>query len=397
VSAPARPLNILELRSVLGTGGGPEKTILLGASRADPARFRVTVCYLCAEGDQTFGIGARAAALGIDYVELRERHPLDLRVWRHLQRLVADRGIHIVHAHDYKTDLLALLLGRGGRVIPLATAHGWTGHSRRERRLYYPADRRILARYPRVIAVSSDIRRALIGAGADPARITVVLNGIDPAAFVRDPSRRPAARAQYGVRDGQFVIGAVGRLEPQKRFDRLIRAFQGLAPACPSLVLLIAGDGSLRSRLHRDIAETGLTDRIRLVGHVHDVAGFHHALDLFVQSSDYEGTPNAVLEAMALETPIIATDAGGTSEVARDGLEALIVRSDTDEMARAIRQAIGDPDAARRRAAAARRRVETDLSFEHRMRTVERIYEELAAGLDPAGRRLKRRPACASG
>src|SRR5499427_11031006 len=99
-------LRILELRSVRGTGGGPEKTILLGAQRA-ARRFPVTVCYIRDARDHTFGIAERASRLGIDYVEIVEHGSLDRTIWPALRTLVRVRGIDLVHAHDYKTDLLA--------------------------------------------------------------------------------------------------------------------------------------------------------------------------------------------------------------------------------------------------------------------------------------------------
>jgi len=380
------PLRILELRSVFGTGGGPEKTILLGAAQADPARYRVTVCYIRDRRDPVFHIDDRARRLGIDYVEVHERHSADPAVWGHLRRLIRHRDIDIVHAHDYKTNVLALALGRYESITPLATAHGWTGHSRRERWIYYPADRAILARYPRVIAVSSEIRDALVRAGAREASTTVVLNGIDPSRFVRHPDRREAARRLYGLAPDDIVVGAVGRLEPQKNFDLLIRTFAAVNAQRPRARLVIAGDGGLRAILDRQITDAGLTDRCRLVGHIGDVGTFHDALDLFVQSSDYEGTPNAVLEAMALETPIVATDAGGTAELARDGKEAVIVPCmDEAALTRALIEALTDTAAAARRARAARHRVEGPLSFASRMKQVEGIYDELGA-------RMQRRP-----
>src|SRR5262245_53683572 len=106
------PLRILELRSVFGTGGGPEKTILLGAAQADPARYRVTVCYIRDRRDRVFHIDERVRALGIDYVEVPERHSWDPAIWGRLRRLVRARNIDIVHAHDYKTDFWALALAR---------------------------------------------------------------------------------------------------------------------------------------------------------------------------------------------------------------------------------------------------------------------------------------------
>ena len=149
-----------------------------------------------------------------------------------------------------------------------------------------------------VLAVSGEIRRELIARGAEADRVRTLLNGIDPAAFLRRRDEEPAARARYGLSPGAFVLGAVGRLEPQKRFDLLITAFAGLSRRHPQLQLLIAGEGSVRRSLEQQIASLALGERCRLVGQQADIVAFHHALDLFVQSSDYEGTPNVVLEAM---------------------------------------------------------------------------------------------------
>ena len=125
----SRPIRVLELRSVQGTGGGPEKTILHGAALSDARKYAVTVCYIRDQRDTVFGIEKRAAELGVDYVEVRERHSFDFSIWAVLRRLVTDRGIDIVHSHDYKTDLYAWLLGRRTGVVPLATSHGYTGNS----------------------------------------------------------------------------------------------------------------------------------------------------------------------------------------------------------------------------------------------------------------------------
>jgi glycosyltransferase involved in cell wall biosynthesis len=375
-----RPIRILELRSVRGTGGGPEKTILLGAAHANRDDFAVTVCYIRDQRDREFRLGERAATLAVDYIEVHERNSFDPSIWAQLRRIVRERQIDIVHAHEYKTDLLALLLGRAEAVIPLATAHGWTGHSLRERRFYYPCDRWTLARYPQVIAVSGQIKDELIASGSRPDRVTVVLNAIDDAAFKRSAAREAPARAALGYEPHHIVIGAVGRLEPQKRFDLLIEAVGRLLPRHPDIRLVIAGDGSLRQTLSEAAARFLPAHACRMLGHVDDVGALHHGFDLLVQSSDYEGTPNAVLEAMAFETPIVATDVGGTAELALHREHALLVPpGDVAALSQAIECVLADRPSAKQRALAARKRVEETLSFGARMRTVETIYRNLVS------------------
>jgi glycosyltransferase involved in cell wall biosynthesis len=374
-----RRLSILELRSVRGTGGGPEKTILFGAECADRTRFAVTVCYIRDDRDDVFGIDARAANLDIDYVEIRERHSFDVRIWPQLKQLVRDRRIDIVHGHDYKTNLLAYLISKRLGVHALATSHGWTGNTKRELWLYYPADKRLLARFKRVIAVSSDIKNDLVRAGARPERVEMMLNAIDPEAFRRNPADVSEVRRALDFKPGEFVIGAVGRLEAQKRFDLLIEAFAPLALEQPRLQLVIVGDGSCRNALETQAIACGIRSQCRFLGHRGDIGTVHHAFDLFVQSSEYEGTPNAVLEAMAMETPLVATDVGGTRDLARPGVEGVIVPAHSvSALRRAIEDVLADPTTARARAVAARRRIETDLSFETRTRRLEAIYDQLA-------------------
>jgi glycosyltransferase involved in cell wall biosynthesis len=375
------PIRVLELRSVWGTGGGPEKTILLGTARTNPAKFAITVCYLRDARDTVFGIDARAAGLPVDYTEIIERHSFDPSIWPTLRRLVRERRIDIVHAHDYKTNVLAWLLARFERVIPLSTVHGWTGSSRRERLVYYPIDKRLLGWFPAAIAVSEQIRQELLRHGAKPDRVRTILNGIDQKRFTRDPARTPLVRASLGLDPGTTVIGAVGRLESEKRFDVLIDAVAALRTAQSHVTLMIVGDGSLRGALASQIDRLQLGQSCRLLGHRDDVVDLHHAFDLFVQSSDYEGTPNAVLEAMALGTPVVATDVGGTAQLIRHGIDGLIAPpGDVEALTRAIEQALTDEAGRAARARAARRRVETDLSFETRMAAVEAIYTELCQG-----------------
>ena len=374
----ARRVRVMELRSVRGTGGGPEKTILFGAAKADRERVDVVVCYIRDVRDDVFALGQRARGLGVDYTEVTERHSMDPGVFPQLVRIIRERHIDLVHAHEYKTDLLGLLLARRTGVVPLATAHGWTGQSPRERYLYYPADKWLLARYPRVVAVSTDIKNEIVRCGGRSDRVTVILNSIDPDAFRRVPSRGPEMRAALGLPVDALVIGAVGRVERQKRFDLLLEAMVPVFRRHQAVRLVIAGDGSLLRTVETQARTLGVADRCLFTGHRQDVADLHQAFDLFVQSSEYEGTPNAVLEAMAMTTPLVATDVGGTRELAFDGVHGLLVPPrDVPALESAIERALNDPDRAAARARAARQRVEDDLSFVARTRRLEDIYVEM--------------------
>jgi glycosyltransferase involved in cell wall biosynthesis len=378
------PIRVLELRSVRGTGGGPDKTILYGARDTDPARFAVTVCYMRDRRDPEYTIDQRARELGLDYVEILERHSFDPAIWPALRTIVRDRKIQIVHAHDYKTNLLAWLVARREPVIPLSTVHGWFGREMWRERLYYSVDKRVLSRFPRVIAVSETLKQELVAAGCPADRIAVVQNGIDHRVFVREPGRREEIRRGLGIAADDVVIGAVGRLEHQKRFDLLMEVVARLRQRHSKLRLFIVGAGGLDDELKAVHQRLGLGEACVFLGHRPDVPLLHNAFDLFVQSSDREGSPNVVLEAMALGTPIVATDVGGTRDLVVDDVHGLIVPpTDGQALEGAIERVLADWPAAAARAAAARRRVEEELTFDLRMDRVEAIYEELVASLRP--------------
>jgi len=376
-----RPIRVLELRSVWGTGGGPDKTILSGAALKGSGDIETTVCYIRDARDRVFSIDRRAKELGIDYTEVVERHSFDRAIWPQLRCLVRQRGILIVHAHDHKTDFLTWLLAKVEPVIPLSTAHGFSGESPQEK-LYYAVEKRLLARFPCVIAVSGPIRDELLRTGSQPERVVVINNGIDHRAFTRNRRREPQVRQEFGYAPDAVLIGAVGRLESEKRFDLLIDAFVDVSRREPRARLAIVGEGSLRPALEAQIARLGMTDRCRLLGHQADMIGVLHLFDVLVQSSIREGTPNAVLEAMALETPIVATHVGGTAELVTHGMHGLLVPPGrAAPLANAIEAALADRAASAVRAAAARRRVETELSFERRIQKVESIYTTLATNV----------------
>ncbi len=375
------PVRVLELRSARGSGGGPEKTILLGAARANRERIAVTVCYLRDLRDRTFSIAERARRLGVHYVEVPERHSFDLRIWPALRRIVREHQIDIVHTHEYKTDVLGLLLARAEGIVPMSTVHGWIENTARER-FYGLVDRRVLARYPLVVAVSDVIRSTLIANGASAERVRCLLNGVDPAHFTQRGDRA-SARRLLGLPLDRPVIGSIGRLGPEKRFDVLVAAAAHL-PARP--IVAIAGDGACGPELQQ-LAVQQRVD-LRLLGHHDDVRDVYEALDIFVQSSDTEGVPNTVLEAMAMRVPVVATDVGGTREIVRDGLDGrLVPRRDPAALAAAVHDALSEGALTRERLESARARVERELSFDVRMERLERMYEELAAS--------RKRPAAA--
>jgi hypothetical protein len=193
-------------------------------------------------------------------------------------------------------------------------------------------------------------------------------------------------RAQADDRVGRLpdhgpLVGAVGRLAPEKGFDLLVRAFDRLARDGIEARLVIAGEGDDRPQLEALVAELGLGDRVRLLGYRGEVVDLYEAMDAFALSSLREGLPNVVLEAMAMEEPVVATRVAGVPAVIADGVAGLLVTpGSADELAGALRRLLADPVLCGRPAREARDAVRTRHSFARRMDRVRSIYDRLLGG-----------------
>ena len=370
-----RKKRVLHLRTISGKGGGPEKT-LLNSPRFLRDRFDVRLAYIRPARDSAYDMPSRAAARGVEFMDIPERSGIDPRTLWRLARAIADFRPDLLHAHDYKTNLLGLILGRCLRIPVMTTLHGYVTRGGRLE-LYYLADRLALPLMDHVVSVSEDLDRHARTVNVPRARRSLIANAIDTEEYVRRHDVA-AAKRRLGLSPGRLTVGAVGRLAPEKGFDLLIRATHLLVRAGHDMDLIIAGDGDARLTLQTLVKELGLADRVRLLGHQDHMHAVYEAMDVFALSSLREGLPNVVLEAMALEVPVIATRTAGVPSLIRDGETGLLVEpGSVPELAAGVARLLDDPGARVRLAAAGRRMVVQNYSFSARMRKVRAVYDGL--------------------
>jgi glycosyltransferase involved in cell wall biosynthesis len=175
-----------------------------------------------------------------------------------------------------------------------------------------------------------------------------------------------------------FVVGAVGRLEAEKGFDILIRSVHALIARDLDVRLVIVGEGGERKKLKDLAIELGIADRVLLPGWQADVRNYFEAMDVFALSSHREGLPNVLLEAMALQVPVVATRVNGVPRLVQDGRNGFLVEpGDWQGLATALAGLLKNSALREVFAIAARRLVETRYSFATRMERLKRIYDEL--------------------
>jgi glycosyltransferase involved in cell wall biosynthesis len=396
MTAERDPPVVFDTRVVTGSGGGPDKTILNSPRFLRPLGYRMLCGYLHPPGDPGYEqIVKKAERYDAPLVSIPDRGPWDWRVVRDLLATCRRENVAIWHGHDYKTNALGLLLRRFHPMRLVTTVHGWVHHTRRTP-LYYRVDRYCLPRYERVICVSDDLFEACLAAGVSQRNCVLMENGIDAEEYRRRQTTAQA-KAALGYTSDCVLVGAVGRLEKEKAFDVLIGAVADLVAAGVDARLVIVGEGGDRPRLEALAADLGVRDRVSLPGWHAEVRAYYEAMDVFALSSLREGLPNVLLEAMALEVPVVATRVNGVPRVIRDGQDGILVDAgDRPGMAAALRILVTDPQRRESFRRAGRQTAETRYSFATRMDRLRQIYDDLLGISRSPADRTEGRTSCAA-
>ena len=365
------PLRVVHVAGSADWGGG-ERYLELMARHLDRAEFALEV-IAPARG----ALCSRLSALGV------ASHVVDLgalvspRAVVGLASTLRGLGPDLVQSHGARSNFYTRLAARLAGVSPLvSTVHNAIGDypvSAARLAVYRAMDRLTLPLTTKVLCVA----RAL--AVEYPGRSVVVENGIDLDDF--DPGETaPAASAlKHALAPGgRALIGFAGRLTPQKDPLAFVAMLARLRRERPDVHGVIAGDGPLRSEVDRAVEAHGLGACCRVLGARDDVAAVLAALDVFVLTSVSEGLPLVVLEAMAMERPVVATAVNGVPEVVEDGVTGrLVMGGDGDALVRAVLDVLADAERARALGRAGRRRVQARFSASRMVAETAALYREL--------------------
>jgi glycosyltransferase involved in cell wall biosynthesis len=318
-----------------------------------------------------------------------------LWVLARLYRMIREERYDVVHAHLYRSQIY----GRpaawlAGTPVVLSTEHS-IGETHLERRQMTTGVRALYLATERLsavtIAVSPTVRDRLVNWGLRPGRVTVIPNGVDLRRVAFDHDARERVRAEHGIASGDYVIGVLGRLDPNKRFDLVIEAAAPLLDATTKL--MIVGKGDEHQHLTEVAAAHGVTDRVIFTGERHDVAAMLSATDLFVASSAQETFGLSVLEALANGAPVLYTTCPALNGIDTDGRAREVPGT-----VAAMREALAAEVAAGHRERLAVPAVEAEYGIESVTARIDDLYEQLAV---TSRRRFRRhqpagRPAAAT-
>jgi glycosyltransferase involved in cell wall biosynthesis len=363
-------IKILMVIDHLDSGGAQTLLVDLLAG-LDRQRFEPMVCALRTSHKYVDAI----SRLGVPVFQLGAWR-LDPRKVARLVHLVKKERIDIIHTHLTAARVLggAAAMLTGKKLL----AHDHSGdeylrnHPRLARWLLFPLERWLMRNTEKVFAVSAATADFNVRIkGIAPEKVVIVHNWIDPARFAPDSKARTELRSRWGVPAESIVVGAVGRLSPQKGFENLVRAAHEILSRHPHVRFVLVGEGPERKTLERLAELESVAAAFFFPGFMSEVHKAYSAFDIFALPSIYETFGLVVLEAMTTGLPVVASRVGGVQELLENGRTGILVSpGDPQALAQAVGSLIDDPQGSRQMGMAAR---EEALERFDRRKTIARI------------------------
>jgi glycosyltransferase involved in cell wall biosynthesis len=368
-------MKILHLRAS-NFYGGPERQLHLHAREALGTDCEVSIASFDEGGHPPEFLDAIAAD-GIATRSLPVKSAYDLRAIPLLREYLRSGEFQVLCTHEYRSTTVGWLARRGADVRWIAFSRGFTTENLKVQ-LYHGIDRLLTRHADHVVAVSEAQKRKVQRTRVPAERISVVPNAIDPASI--DLGEAVDLRQRFGLDRDDFVVVSGGRFSREKGQVFLIDAAARALPEAPRLRVLLFGEGPQRQAMLERIERLGLDGRVLCPGFERNMPGCLRDADLLVNPSLSEGMPNIVLEAMAVQTPVLATAVGGVPEIVEDGVTGRLVRSsDTGALAAGLVAAARHPEKGLEMAQRARDFAASELGFDRQFERLREIYRRQVA------------------
>lgn len=366
---------ILHLIKSLGRGGA--EMLLPETLRVhDRNRFEMAYAYFVPEKDQM------ARALREQGVEVRcfsARHPGKLLLQSpEIARYARNWGADLIHCHLPLAGVAGRIAGKIAGVPVM-----YTEHNKQER--YHPLTRRLnlatMGWNERVLAVSDNVQESLLNHWPrHNHKIKLLLNGVNTQRFNPKDYPQAEARERLGIPIGVPIVGTVCVFRVQKRLHLWLQLAKQMHDVYPQVHFVIVGDGPEEARLKQLAHDYGLSAHTHFPGRLEEVRPWFAAMDLYLMTSEFEGLPIAMLEAMSMTLPVVSTTAGGIGEVVRPGKEGHLASvEDSPALLPHLLQLLENPARRQAMGQAARQRVIEAFSIERMAQDLEQIYEEVLA------------------
>jgi glycosyltransferase involved in cell wall biosynthesis len=367
---------------------GAENVVLnLSLEMSRQGRYKPIIGCIAENANDRIALYDRAESCGITAVYfVISKHAFAFQVLKSV-RQVKQYGIDIIHTHGYKAAIVGFLIHILSGIPIVGTCHLWFDHfSNKMRYMLMARLERLFYKYFSVcICVSNVILSRFLQMNEYMKNTLVIYNGIERYSHIESIDKN-AIRKELGIQNDYPIILNAGRLAPQKAQCDIISAAMMLKENGMPVNMIIAGDGTLRECLDKQIENLNLADVVKLVGFRDDIARLLEVSDIFLLPSLEEGLPIALLEAMSARVPIIATPVGEVPMIIEHGVNGLLVPvNDAGAIARAIERYLKNLPEARRMSENAFEQFERTFSSSIMYAEYAKVYESVIRSKSTGG------------
>jgi glycosyltransferase involved in cell wall biosynthesis len=352
--------------------GGAEKQLTLLATGLAAKGWDVHVCVLTHTGP----LEADLRRAGVPLTFINKRWKLDpfayLRLKREIQRLQPDLVHTWLFAANAYGRQAAFAAGVKHVVAGERSVDPWKGM------MHLTIDRYLARRTERIVTNSSGVRDFYVRKGLSSEKFTVIPNGIAPFSPPANAVSRGELLAELGLPADAKLIGAIGRLWPQKRLKDVIWSADLVKCVRDDCHYLIIGDGPQRNRLERFTEKCEVSDRVHFLGERNDIPRILPHFDLLILASGYEGQSNAIMEAMSAGVPVVASDIPGNRDLVVNGETGFLVEvGDRSGLTQKALMILGDQELAKKLGSTGKERMLYEFSIEKMVERHEEMYRSL--------------------
>ncbi|MCP4369045.1 MAG: glycosyltransferase family 4 protein, partial [Deltaproteobacteria bacterium] len=315
-----------------------------------------------------------ARANGLAVVNFSNPGKLNFKLLYLIKKFISDNNITLLHCHGYKSNFYGLIAAK--KKIPIVTTnHNWL-KSHWKLKFYCFIDALLIRYFDRIVAVSGEIKEDMVRYRIPEKKISVIDNGIDLDRF-KKPVSDTDIKEEFGLKD-EVIVGTIGSLGVEKGHIFLLMAARKVVDKNKNVKFLIVGEGYLRNQLEAKALSLGIRDNVIFAGYRCDIPELISAMDIFVLPSIKEGLPMVILEAMAANKPVIASNIGAVPKIIKHHESGILIEpGNINDLSNAIIEIIAESNKMLKMSQAGNIRIKEKFSSEIMAERYMNLYKDL--------------------
>ena len=369
-------ITVMHIRDSNGIYGAERVILTLGKNINREGYNFMLLCMRRKDGRSEKLIN-RARECGMNVIPVDVNGRIDFNAIVEMRRILKNNEVSIIHSHDYKSDLYALIASINLGVKRVATVHGSTRDSLKKKIYLFATERFVYKYFDKLIAVSEDIYRYLKKYHHKPNHVEVIQNGID-FSIISSETENENAEPSFSFSNRHKVFAVIGRLFPDKGHRFFLEAFAKVCKDYSSAMAIIVGDGPTKDEIMKHLRELSLENHVQVCGVRSDMKTVYENIDFLVIPSLREGLPYVLLEAMVCKVPVLASAVGDIPQLIKDGVTGYLVRAgDIDALEKRMKEMMINPYKCKEMAEKAYQVVLERFSAERMVRDTEKLYKSI--------------------